>query len=125
MLSVTKVLGKAAFAAGLAFASLAHAEQAPSPAVSADFDGAEVMSLDDLSELSGGTALENAILTDQTLLALVQGNRVSGYIVGSGDIRLGSNAFTGFEGIGNFVLNTGHNNALQSSMNVSILVGGE
>lgn len=125
MLSVTKVLGKAAFAAGLAFASLAHAEQPPSPAVSADFDGAEVMSLDDLSELSGGTALENAILTDQTLLALVQGNRVSGYIVGSGDIRLGSNAFTGFEGIGNFVLNTGHNNALQSSMNVSILVGGE
>lgn len=126
-MSVTKIVGGVSFAAGLAFASLASAQEAASPAgaASVDFAGAEVMSLEDLSEMSGGSALENAILTEQTLQALVQGNRVTGYIVGSGDIRLGSNAFSGFEGIGNFVLNTGHNNALQSSMNVSILMGGE
>jgi hypothetical protein len=38
-----------------------------------------------------------------------------------GDI--GSNAFSGFDGVGNFVLNTGHNNNLQSSLNVSIVLG--
>jgi hypothetical protein len=61
-------------------------------------------------------------ITDQTLDAVNSGNSVNGVTVGSGGVDIGSNAFSGYSGLGNFVINTGHNNNLQSSMSVSVVL---
>jgi hypothetical protein len=80
-------------------------------------DGA--LTLDELSDLRGGetVVIQN---TTQALTANNRGNSVVGDTVGSGAVNLGSGAFNGYDGIGNFVINTGHNNNLQGSISVSI-----
>jgi hypothetical protein len=75
-----------------------------------------------MDALAGGTGVDIVMITDQTLGAINSGNTVSGDVVGSGEVSLGSGAFSGYSGLGNFVINTGHNNNLQSSMNVSIVL---
>jgi hypothetical protein len=62
------------------------------------------------------------IITDQTLTAVTAGNSITAGTVGSGSITLDQNAFSGFDGIGNFVINSGHNNTLQSSLSVAIVL---
>lgn len=118
MLTVTKVLKRVIFAGGLASASLASAQEPPMPPA----DVAEILSQDDMDALTGGTGVDMVMITDQTLTAVNHGNTVIGENVGSGEVNLGSGAFSGYSGLGNFVINTGHNNNLQSSMNVSILL---
>ncbi len=119
MKTAMTILKGAILASGLAFAGIASAQEAPSP-VSAD--DAEMLSLEDMAALSGGDGVEVAVITDQTLNAVNAGNSVVGDVVGSGQVTLGSGAFSGYSGLGNFVINTGHNNNLQSSMNVSIVL---
>lgn len=123
MKTVTILAQGLLFAASLALASAAHAQetlaQAPKADVTAD---AEVMSNDDLSDLAGGTGVTIAAITNQTLTAINTGNSVNGESVTSGDVSIGANAFSGFDGVGNFVINTGHNNNLQSSMNVTVVL---
>ena len=75
-----------------------------------------------MEALSGGTGVEVVIDTDQVLTATNTGNTVSGDVVSSGQVNIGANAFSGYDGIGNFVINTGHNNNLQSSMNVAVVL---
>ena len=123
MKSVTKVRG-ILFAVALASAGAASAQEAsltastsPAPA-----DEAEILSSEDMDALSGGTGVEVVIDTGQVLTATNNGNTVSGDTVGSGEVTIGSGAFSGYDGIGNFVINTGHNNNLQSSMNVTIVL---
>lgn len=123
MKSVTKVRG-ILIAAVLASAGIASAEEtaltasaSPAPA-----DETELMSLEDMEALFGGTAIEVVIDTGQVLTATNTGNTVTGDTVGSGAVTLGSGAFSGYDGIGNFVINTGHNNNLQSSMNISVVL---
>jgi hypothetical protein len=77
---------------------------------------------EDLAELAGLGDAPLAVLTEQTLTALNSGNAVIGANVGSGAISIDQNAFSGFDGIGNFVINSGHNNTLQSSLSVSIVI---
>ena len=77
------------------------------------------LSLEELSELRGGEAIVIQYTT-QTLTAVNAGNSVNGDTIGSGAVNLGSGAFNGYDGIGNFVINTGHNNNLQGSISVSI-----
>ena len=81
-----------------------------------------MLSLEDLGELSGGTGVHVDVLTEQTLNAVNSGNSVTGDTVGSGQVNIGANAFAGYNGVGNFVINTGHNNNLQSSMNVTVVL---
>jgi hypothetical protein len=85
--------------------------------VQADDDRA--LSLDELADLRGG---ETMVIqhTTQTLTANNAGNTINGDTVVSGAVNLASNAFNGYDGIGNFVINTGHNNNLQGSISVSI-----
>lgn len=123
MKSVTKVRG-ILIAAVLASAGVASAEEtaltasaSPAPA-----DETELLSLEDMNALSGGTGVEIVIDTGQVLTATNTGNTVTGDTVGSGAVTLGSGTFSGYDGIGNFVINTGHNNNLQSSMNVSVVL---
>jgi hypothetical protein len=75
-----------------------------------------------MDALAGGTGVDIVMITDQTLTALNSGNTVIGETVGSGQVNLGSGAFSGYSGLGNFVINTGHNNNLQSSMSVSVVL---
>lgn len=82
----------------------------------------EVLALDELEDLAGGDGVQINVLTAQNLTALNSGNSVIGQTIGSGAVNIGSDAFSGFDGIGNFVINTGHNNNLQSSLNVSIVL---
>ena len=136
MKTVTKSLQGIIFAAGLAFAMPALAEGPPSfwsadTMAAKDDAGAvqnsesrnsdDVLSADELENLAGGTGVPT-VFTQQNLSAFNGGNSVIGNVVGSGEINLGANTFSGFNGVGNFVLNTGHNNNLQSSLNVSILL---
>jgi len=122
MKTVTQFLQGCFFAAGLAFAGAAAAEESPSPQAPAASDGGEVLSLEEMEALSGGTGVEVVIDTDQVLTATNTGNTVSGDVVSSGQVNIGANAFSGYDGIGNFVINTGHNNNLQSSMNVAVVL---
>lgn len=121
MKSVTKaqaiVLAAALASAGAAAAQEPLATPAPAPA-----GEAEVLSLDDMDALSGGTGVEVVVDTGQVLTATNTGNTVTGDVVGSGEVNIGPGAFSGYDGIGNFVINTGHNNNLQSSMNISIVL---
>ncbi len=119
-----KTLGALVLVASLAFAGAAAAEEGPSPAPALEesFAQDEVLSLEDLDQLAGGEGVEINMLTAQTLTAVNSGNKVIGQTVTSGDLNLGANAFSGFDGVGNFVLNTGHNNNLQSALNISIVL---
>jgi hypothetical protein len=123
MKSVTKVRG-ILIAAVLASAGAASAQEAtlPASASPAPADEAELLSLEDMDALAGGTGVEVVVDTEQVLNATNTGNSVTGDVVGSGQVNIGSGAFSGYDGIGNFVINTGHNNNLQSSMNVSIVL---
>jgi hypothetical protein len=109
-------------AAGLAFAGAAFAQEDPASPPAAPAVDEEVMSADDLGALSGGTGVDVDVITEQTLNAVNTGNTVTGDTVSSGEINIGANAFSGFEGVGNFVMNTGHNNNLQSTVSVSVVL---
>jgi hypothetical protein len=61
-------------------------------------------------------------LTDQDLTAVSTGNTITAGTVGSGNISMSDAALSDFNGIGNFTFNTGHNNTLQSSMSVTVIV---
>jgi len=123
MKAVTIALQGLLFATGLALANAASAQEASahSPPSAASGDE-EVISNDDLNGLSGGTGVTVSVMTDQTLTAVNSGNSVIGDTVTSGQVNIGANAFSGFDGVGNFVINTGHNNNLQSSMNVTVVL---
>ena len=105
--------------AGAASAQEAALTASASPAPA---DETELLSLEDMDALAGGTGIEVVIDTGQVLTATNTGNSVTGDTVSSGQVNLGSGAFSGYDGIGNFVINTGHNNNLQSSMNVSVVL---
>lgn len=71
--------------------------------------------------MSGGANQTNVAVSSQTLSALNSGNQVNADTVMSGNVTLESGAFNGFNGIGNFVFNTGNNNNLQGTLSVTIL----
>jgi hypothetical protein len=91
-------------------------------AETAIFDCVDVVALDDLAGMIGASGFPLNVLTDQTLTAVNTGNQITATQVGSGQITLDPNAFTGFSGIANFVINSGHNNNLQSSLSVNIVI---
>jgi len=121
MKTMTTLLKGAAFAGAVAFATMATADELPSAQDLPD-DGMTELSLEDMDALAGGTGVDIVMITDQTLTATNTGNTVTGDVVGSGQVNLGSGAFSGYSGLGNFVINTGHNNNLQSSMSVSVVL---
>jgi hypothetical protein len=124
MQSVTRYLRGTVLAAGLASASFATAGELPSSASvqQADAREPEFLSMEEMDTLAGGTGVDVTVITEGTLTAINNGNTVSGDVVNSGEVNIGANAFAGYRGMGNFVINTGHNNNLQSSMNVSVVL---
>ena len=121
MKTVTTSLKGMIAAGSLVCASVASAQELPASPAAADVT--EVMSAADMEALSGGTGVDIVTITQQTLTATNNGNTVTGDTIGSGDANIGANAFSGFSGVGTFMINTGHNNNLQSSVNVSVVLG--
>jgi hypothetical protein len=85
---------------------------------SARADGA--LDAAELEGLRGGDGNVAVAITDQTLTAVNAGNSVNGQTISSGQINVGADAFGGFSGIGNFAINSGHNNNLQSTVSVTV-----
>jgi hypothetical protein len=79
------------------------------------------VSADDLSKMSGGASPTGVAVTTQTLSALNSGNSVNASSVVTGEVNLQPGTFSGFNGIGNFVFNTGNNNNVQGTLSVTIL----
>ena len=72
----------------------------------------------DLATMSGGAS---AAVSNQTLTALNAGNSVNADSLVTGNVTLQTGAFNGFNGIGNFVFNTGNNNNVQGTLSVTIV----
>jgi len=123
-MSVTQLFRASLCVGFLTFTGTAIAQENPGQGTLAQppSDNAAVMSADELGAFSGGTGVTVDVLTQGSLNAVNSGNSVSGNVVSSGDLNIGANAFSGYQGIGNFVINTGHNNNLQSNMSVSVVI---
>jgi hypothetical protein len=76
------------------------------------------MTADDLKGIAGGQNINEAI-TNQELVAQSTDNTiVTGGDFVTGNVSIGS--FTGFNGVGVFVVNTGANSTLQGSIGVTV-----
>jgi hypothetical protein len=110
--------------AGLCFfcaATSALAQEAPQPP-SDPLAGAQLL---DTTALDAEVVAPNSLTvgqSNQTVTATNSGNTITADNVETGDVVLGANAFSGFSGIGNFVMNTGNNNNLQGTVSVIVIV---
>ncbi len=111
---------------------LVHAEDVPAPApavvqpqtqvaptAAAPTDPAP-LSLNDLDGISAGTDTSYNVITNQQLTATNSGNMINAMTVTNGNISFAGNALSGYNGVGNFVMNTGNNNNLLGSVSVSV-----
>lgn len=76
---------------------------------------------DELDVLHGRQGPVVIAASDQLLLATNSGNSVNANTVTTGALRIDANAFAGFNGIGNFVMNSGNNNNLQGAITINIV----
>lgn len=83
-------------------------------------DSVALLSTDNLADISAGESDQTLALTNQSLTATSTGNMINANSVNAGDVNFGANVFSGFNGIGNFVINTGNNNVLQGSLSVTV-----
>jgi hypothetical protein len=109
LLGIT-LLTNSAFAAETAMADRTQLSALPAP-----------ISSEELSTMSGGASPTGLAVTTQTLSALNANNSVSADTVVTGQVSLQPGTFSGFNGIGNFVFNTGNNNNVQGTLSVTIL----
>lgn len=101
-------------------ASTNPSSSAPAPRVEA---GDETpISLDQLAQLRAGDDVVTETTTLQTLTAANSGNSVIAERVETGVVNLSAGAFAGYNGIGNFVINTGNNNNLQGAVSVTVVM---
>ena len=105
----------------LAILAISFAALAAGQAVAADKPALPpAVSGEDLAGMSGGANTAVA-LTNQSLTAVNSGNSVTADALNTGAVTLQRGAFNGFNGIGNFVINTGNNNNLQGTLSVTII----
>jgi len=104
------------------FALAAVASMVAGQALAADAKPAlpQAVSSEDLAGMSGGANTAVA-LTSQSLNAVNSGNSITADSLNTGDITMQSGTFNGFNGIGNFVFNTGNNNNVQGTLSVTIV----
>jgi hypothetical protein len=106
--------------ASLATPVFAQATLAPPlPVATPDAQEPAPLALDELGEISAEGTTTN-VVTNQNLNATNSGNTINADSVQNGDINFSGNALTGFNGVGNFVNNTGNNNNLQGSISVTV-----
>jgi hypothetical protein len=76
---------------------------------------------EEMAAINGGAEVSLEVLNRQQLTGMTTGNTVIAGTLTSGQINFAPNALSGFNGIGNFVLNTGANNTLHGAISVSVL----
>jgi hypothetical protein len=74
-----------------------------------------------MAGVNGGAEVSIELLNRQQLTGMTTGNTVTAGTLTSGPISFSPSALNGFNGIGNFVLNTGANNTLQGAISVSVV----
>jgi hypothetical protein len=107
-------------AAALGMITPAAAQQQSSPSTD-PLTGAIL----DQSALAAETAVPSVVtmgVSSQTLTATNRGNSVEGDVVETGEITIAPDAFSGFSGIGNFIMNTGNNNNVQGAVSVVVVM---
>jgi hypothetical protein len=77
-----------------------------------------LLSAAELAETRGGQTI---IINNQTLKAITSGNVIGGDYV-AGDVSFNDDAFANFAGVGNFTINTGAQNNLQTAMILTVNV---
>jgi len=86
------------------------------PATTAQQPASPLMSMDELDELRGGTQIA---INEQTFSSENTGNTIGGDYT-AGDVNLSDNSLSSFNGLGNIVINTGAQSALQAGLGVTI-----
>ena len=75
----------------------------------------------DLAQMSGGASPTGIAVTTQDLSASNSDNSLTASSIVTGNINVPTGAFNGYNGVGNFVFNTGNNNNVQGSLSITIL----
>lgn len=114
-LILTALLAGAAPSDGLAATAPSTSTQAQPAAATRALDS------DALGSIDGKQGPQPQVLSDQNLSATSSGNTVNAQVLNSGDIQFTSGALQGFNGVGNFVVNTGANNNLQGAISITIV----
>ncbi|AYG94331.1 hypothetical protein D8I30_03375 [Brevundimonas naejangsanensis] len=91
------------------------------PTVSNAPVGPQSLETNELDALHGRQGAVVIVASDQLLQATNSGNSVNANTVTTGALRIDANAFAGFNGIGNFVMNSGNNNNLQGAITINIV----
>ncbi len=106
-----------AMTASHASAQVADQNAAPqAPATTEQQSASPLMSLEELDELRGGTQVA---INEQTFNSDNTGNTINGDFT-AGDVNLSDNSLSSFNGLGNIVINTGAQSALQAGLAVTI-----
>ncbi|HXQ14961.1 MAG TPA: hypothetical protein VN814_10110 [Caulobacteraceae bacterium] len=99
------------------------------PFASAIAGGATALAGDGLVNAQGGTNNTNTTIDIagavalQELKAVNTNNTFDATTVTNGAVTIGPNAFSGFNGIGNFVMNTGNQNNVEGALIVNVVSG--
>jgi N-acetylglutamate synthase/N-acetylornithine aminotransferase len=88
----------------------------PAPAIALD-----PLSAQELSGLRAGEAPQFTVTNSQNVMASSSDNVIAADSVVSGGVSFSQNAFSGFSGVGNIVVNTGNNNAIQGTLSVTVV----
>jgi len=94
------------------------------PALAADPPDSKsraALPLDELADIRAGQESTVDVLSNQQLTATNSGNTIVAGAVRSGDVVFSGAALSNFNGVGNFVVNTGANNNLQGAINLTIV----
>lgn len=91
------------------------------PAEPAAASGLRSLETEELDALHGRQGAVVMVASEQLLQATNSGNSVNANTVTTGAMRIDANAFAGFNGIGNFVMNSGNNNNLQGAITINIV----
>lgn len=86
------------------------------PATLEQQSASPLLSVTELDDVRGGAQIA---INNQTLNSNNTGNTIGGDFT-AGDVSLADNALSGFNGLGNFVFNTGAQSALQAGLSVTI-----
>lgn len=104
--------------AGLASTGLhASVEAAPPAAI----ETPQALPLEDLQTATAGAAGDTNVFSNQQVTAANSGNSITADTMTSGEINFSGSALSGFNGVGNFVFNTGSNNNLQGVVSVNVV----
>jgi hypothetical protein len=112
----------------VANAGIALATPAQSASQNADETGSPLAGLTPvgaggLTDARGGTNVTfDGAITNQDLSAVNTGNAINATQVTNGAVSVGPNAFSGFNGVGNFLMNTGNQNNIQGSLSINVVI---